>query len=78
MLCCVVDLVVQAKSGTGKTIVFATIALESLITTSSAVQVRCNCSKCVYVFNLDLLVLAGVYSQKLRYGLKTLQSWFNV
>ncbi|KAJ8047400.1 putative ATP-dependent RNA helicase DDX20 [Holothuria leucospilota] len=36
---CGLDLIVQAKSGTGKTCVFSVIALESIITASSSLQV---------------------------------------
>ncbi|XP_030640746.1 putative ATP-dependent RNA helicase DDX20 [Chanos chanos] len=36
---CGLDLIVQAKSGTGKTCVFATIALESLVSENTATQV---------------------------------------
>ena len=47
MYCClVVDLVVQAKSGTGKTCVFAVVALENVDVTCSTTQV---CSSCNYV-----------------------------
>lgn len=38
--CLVSDLIVQAKSGTGKTCVFCTIALDSLILDTSATQVN--------------------------------------
>ena len=38
--CCVLDLISQAKSGTGKTCVFSVIALESLSLDSNSTQVR--------------------------------------
>ena len=38
--CCVLDLISQAKSGTGKTCVFSVIALESLSLESNSTQVR--------------------------------------
>lgn len=38
-ICCVSDLIVQAKSGTGKTCVFCTIALDSLVLENPATQV---------------------------------------
>ena len=34
------DLIVQAKSGTGKTCVFSTIALDSLVLENSTIQVN--------------------------------------
>lgn len=38
-VCCISDLIVQAKSGTGKTCVFSAIALDSLVMENTTTQV---------------------------------------
>ena len=42
LMCIFTDLIVQAKSGTGKTCVFTVIALESVILDTTGLQVCLN------------------------------------
>lgn len=49
-----IDLIVQAKSGTGKTVVFTTIALESLQLDSSSTQV-------LWIVIVEYAVLVYIY-----------------
>lgn len=65
--CLVSDLIVQAKSGTGKTCVFCTIALDSLILENSATQVS-QCSHVVLhhaFINKALVSTVKFYYRKL-------------